>query len=161
MSKFGDWLKRTMFEDVSAESSSVELDDVLLKALLGGEQITREKAMTLPAVSSAVSLISNIIATMPVKLYKRKQGIISEVERDPRVSFLNGNTGDTVNAFQLKTKLVEDYLLDKGGYAVIERRRNDVTGVYYVEPSRVTVYKNADPVHKYVRFQINTKYYDD
>ena len=46
------------------------VDDVLLKALLSGEPITREQAMTIPAVSAAVDFISNTIAAMPVKLYR-------------------------------------------------------------------------------------------
>ena len=33
------------------------VDDVLLQALLNGETITREKAMTLPAVNGAVDFI--------------------------------------------------------------------------------------------------------
>lgn len=47
------------------------VDDVLLKALLDGTPITREQAMTVPAVSAAVDFISSTIASMPVKLYKK------------------------------------------------------------------------------------------
>ena len=50
------------------------VDDVLLQALLNGETITREKVMTLPSVNGAVDFISNCIASMPVKLYKVKDG---------------------------------------------------------------------------------------
>ena len=78
------------------------VSDVLLKALLEGEEITREKALTLPAVSGAVDFISNSVACMPVKLYKYKQGKVEEVEGDPRTKILNGDTGDTLDAFQLK-----------------------------------------------------------
>ena len=46
------------------------IDDVLLQALINGEAITREKAMTLPAVAGAVDFISNMIACMPVSLFK-------------------------------------------------------------------------------------------
>ena len=43
--------------------------DVLLRALMNNETITREKALTLPAVSGAVDLICNAVACTPVKLY--------------------------------------------------------------------------------------------
>ena len=69
------------------------VDDVLLQALLNGETITREKALTLPAVSGAVDYISNSIASMPVKLYKYKDGKVEEVEKDTRTILLNGDTG--------------------------------------------------------------------
>ena len=124
------------------------VSDVLLKALITGETITREKALTLPAVSGAVDFISNSVASMPVKLYKRKQGTVEEVEDDTRVRLLNGDTGDTLDAFQLKKAMVEDYLLGKGGYCYIERKRNDVIALRYVEDIFVTVLKNYKPIFK-------------
>ena len=90
------------------------VSDVLLQALINGETITREKALTLPAVSGAVDFISNSVASMPVKLYKYKQGKVEEQEGDARVKLLNGDTGDTLDAFQMKKAMVEDYLLGKG-----------------------------------------------
>lgn len=124
------------------------VDDVLLRALLSGETITREKALTLPAVSGAVDFICNCVACMPVKLYKTKQGKVEEVENDVRTKLLNGDTGDTLDAFQLKKAMVEDYLLGKGGYAYIQKSRNDVTGIFYVEEKNITIMKNTEPIHK-------------
>lgn len=138
---------------------STQLDDVLLQALLNGETITREKALTLPAVSEAVDLISSMVASMPVKIYKCKQGKVSEVEGDTRTKLLNGDTGDTLNALQMKEAMVEDYLLGKGGYSVVRKNRNDVTGLFYVRDIYVSILQNADPVYKYNIFEIATKQY--
>ena len=55
-----------------SEPTTQVATDVLLQALLNNETITKEQALTLPAVSGAVSLIANIIASMPIKLYKYK-----------------------------------------------------------------------------------------
>jgi HK97 family phage portal protein len=125
-----------------------EVSDVLLQALINGETITREKAMTLPAVAGAVDFICNMVASMPVKLYKYKSGRVEEVEGDTRVALLNGDTGDTLNAYELKYKLTEDYLMDKGGYAYIQRYRNEVTGLFYVEPIYVSLINNYQPIFK-------------
>lgn len=125
-----------------------QVSDVLLRALLNGETITREKALTLPSVSGAVDFICNSVACMPVKLYKYKQGKVTEVENDPRTRLLNGDTGDTLDAFQMKKALVEDYLLGKGGYAYIQKSRNDVTGIFYVEEKYITIMKSPEPIHK-------------
>lgn len=127
---------------------TLPVSDVLLQALLNGETITREKALTLPAVSGAVDFISNSVASMPVKLYKYKDGKVEEQEKDTRVRLLNGDTGDTLDAFQLKKAMVADYLLGKGGYCYIQRNRNDVTGLYYVEDMYVTIMKNYKPIYK-------------
>lgn len=124
------------------------IDDVLLQALINGETITREKAMTLPAVAGAVDFISNMIACMPVKLYKYKQGKVEEVEDDPRVKILNNDTGDTLDPYQFKKAMVEDYLMGKGGYAYIGKNRNEVTGLYYVENIYISFLKNYKPIFK-------------
>ena len=152
-----DRFKKLFKNDINLNDQSVELDDVILRALLNGEEITKEKALTLPPVSSAVDLISGIIASMPVKLYKYKQGKVTEVEGDTRTKLLNSDTADTLTAYSLKKNLVQDYLLDKGGYAVIRRNRNEVTGLFYVDPVYVCPFINADPVYKYVTFLIGTK----
>lgn len=119
-----------------------------MRALLEGEVITREKAMTLPAVAGAVDLISSTIASMPVKLYKYKQGKVEEQDSDPRVRLLNNDTGDTLDAYQFKKAMVEDYLMGKGGYAYIRRYRNKVTGLFYVREIFISVIKNFKPIFK-------------
>ena len=123
-------------------------NDVLLQALLNSQPITREQALTLPAVSGAVDFISGMIASMPVKLYKYKDGKVESKDDDPRVLLRNGDTGDTLDAFQMKKAMVEDYLLGKGGYAYIRRNRNDVTGLFYVKDIFVSAIPNFKPIYK-------------
>ena len=124
------------------------IDDVLLQAIFNGEVIDREKAMTLPAVAGAVDFISGMIACMPVKLYKYKQGKVEEVEDDNRVKLLNNDTGDTLDPYQFKKAMVEDYLMGKGGFAYIKKNRNEVTGLYYVENIYISFLKNYKPIFK-------------
>lgn len=136
-----------------------EIDDVLLKALIGNETITREKALTLPAVSGAVDFICNCVACMPVKLYKYENKKVEVVENDNRVKLLNSDTGDTLDGFQFKKAMVEDYLLGKGGYAYIQRSRNDVTGIFYVEEKHITIMQIKEPIYKQFFIQIDGKEY--
>lgn len=124
------------------------IDDVLLQALINGEAITRDKAMTLPAVAGAVDYISNMIACMPVKLYKYKQGKVEEITDDTRVKLLNNDTGDTLDPFQFKKAMVQDYLMGKGGYAFIRKNRNDFVGLYYVQDIYISFLKNYKPIYK-------------
>ena len=69
MGFFSGFRKRDREVDVNT------VDDVLLRAILRGEAISRQDALTLPAVSGAVDFISGTIASMPVKLYKYTKGI--------------------------------------------------------------------------------------
>lgn len=139
-----NWNKR----ETETPAPEPQVSDVLLRALLTGEPVTRQKAMMLPAVSAAVDFITSTIACMPVKLYKETKGVVAEVTNDNRVTMLNGDTGDTLDGYQLKKAMVEDYLMGKGGYCYIARSRNDVTGLYYVSTDNVTININSDPIYK-------------
>ena len=137
-------------QDVSVGTSVDEstVSDVLLRALLSGETISRDKAMNIPAVASAVDLISSSVASMPVRLFKYKDGHVEEVVKDERVAMLNGDTRDTLDGFQLKKGIVMDYLLDGNGYCYIKREGNDVAGLYYVDDMFVAVSILEEPIYK-------------
>lgn len=137
--------------DVSVVSTAVDestVSDVLLSALLAGETISREKAMNIPAVASAVDMISSAVASMPVRLFKYKDDHVVEVKDDARVAMLNGDTHDTLDGLQMKNALVLDYLLDGNGYAYIQREGNDVTGLYYVDSQFIAISILDEPIHK-------------
>lgn len=135
------------------------VDDVLLEALIKGETITREKAMTLPVVNGNVDFISSAIACMPVKLYKYKDKSVEELRDDTRVKLLNRDTGDTLDAYQMKKAMVTDYLMGKGGYCYIQKQRNEVTGLFYVEDVYITIFKVHEPIFK--EYQIYVGGYDE
>jgi len=142
MGLFDRFIKRATTIDLN------KVDDILLKAILSGSAIKRDDALTLPAVSGAVDFICGTIASMPIKLYKYKSGHVEEVD-DPRVTMLNSDTGDTLDAYQMKKALVEDYLLGKGGYCYIERDRNDVKSLKYIPDDFICIYRNPNPLDKY------------
>lgn len=139
-----DFMKK---RDREVDPSTV--DDVLLRAILNGDPISREDALTLPAVSGAVDFISGTIASMPVKLYKYKKGRVEEQDNDPRVKMLNCDTGDTLDAYQMKKAMVEDYLLGKGGYCWIERDRNEVKALKYIPDDFISIYRDPNPLEKW------------
>ena len=138
-----------IFKKRDTEVDASTVDDVLLKAIINGDAIKREDALTLPAVSGAVDFISSTIASMPVKLYKYKNGKVEEQDKDPRVNMLNVDTGDTLDGYQLKKALVEDYLLGKGGYCYIERERNEVVALKYIPDDFICIYRDPNPLDKW------------
>ena len=139
------WKKR---EETLDES---KCDDVLLRAMLGGLEITREDALAIPAVSGWVDFICNTFAQIPFKLYKEtvKDGkrITEEVD-DDRVAIINDDTGDTLDGFQFKKAICEDYLLGKGGYAYIGKVGTKFNALYYVKCDSVSVNANEKAIHK-------------
>ena len=138
----GDTASNNTGEATNGDTGNVS--DVLLTSIINGEAISREQALSIPSVSADV----DFIAAMPVKLYKRKDKRVEEITDDPRVRFLNADTGDTLDAFQMKKALVTDYLLGKGGYCFIRRNRNTVTGLYYVEDDYICIIYDYQPIYK-------------
>lgn len=139
-----------------------QVDDVLLKALMSGGEITRDEALTIPAISSAVGLISDSFAMIPFKLYRKsiKDGKkqTKEIE-DGRIDIINRDTKDTLDGFQFKKAICEDYLLGKGGYAYINKRGNKFIGLNYTEQDKITIFKNTDPINKNFYLQVNGETY--
>ena len=53
----------------------------ILKALLANDEMTREKAMQIPALAGAINEIAETVANVPIKLYKRGKKHIAKMER--------------------------------------------------------------------------------
>lgn len=162
--KIRNVFKRNIKNETNKETSVDEnsANDVILKALIAGEEIDREKVLMIPAVSSAVGLICDSFAMIPFRLYKKttKDGKkqTSEVE-DDRVNIINLDTKDTLDGFQFKKAIAEDYLLGKGGYAYINKKGNDFVGVNYVEEKKVLFERNTDAIYKNYNVLVDGKSY--
>ena len=150
---------KSVFNNKNIKNEDEEIGDPLLTALLRDEPITREKALMIPAISSNVDYIGNMIASIPIKLYRKKNDKVEEVKDDIRVFLLNNDTGDTLDAFQMKKAMIEDYLLGKGGYCYIKKDLNKIEGLFYVEDRKVSIYKSTDPINKNIVFRIGSKSY--
>lgn len=145
--------KVNIFKRKRAEPTvSPIVDDVLLKSLFYGEEIDREKALNIPAVARCVNLISETVSMIPIKLYKEEmvdgKSKTIEVAGDSRPDLLNDDTKDTLNGVQFKRAIVRDYLLFGKAYAYINKKRNNVQSLHYIEAQKVQVNKNFDPIFK-------------
>lgn len=114
-----------------------------LRSYLGKEsQLTEEQLMGIPAVEAAVNLISNSIASLPLKLYKRNEsGDLIEV-KDSRQSLLNDEPNESLSGYALKRKIVKDILFYGTSKTVIERKSetsNEISGLYPLEPKDITI----------------------
>lgn len=139
-----------------------QVDDLLLKALLHGGEVDRTTALSLPVISGCVDLICNTFAMIPFKLYQEtvKDGKRATTEIiDNRVKLINEDTTDTLDGFQFKKAICEDYLMGKGGYAYIKKIGNKVVGIFYVEDGKISIQKNADAIYKRFDVMVDGKTY--
>lgn len=142
------------------EERSQSLEEVLLEAGLLTNNITKSQALSIPSFSANVELIASTIASIPVQLYTESDGKVTEVE-DHRNVLLNDETGDTLNSYQFKKALVIDYLIEGEGFAYINRERNKIKSLHYVDSNSVSVYKNTDAIYKSIDILVDGNTYRD
>ena len=141
------WERRKEKRSILEEDES-GLKDLLLAAGLIEDSITRIEALNIPTLAGCVELISSLVASIPIKLYKEEDEEVTEVKDDIRIKLLNEETGDTLTSFEMKKALVIDYLLMGNGYIYINKERGNIESLHYVKESDVSINRNVDPIFK-------------
>lgn len=136
-----------------------DLAEPLLKAFLGNDEMTREKAMQIPAIAGAINEIAETVANVPIKLYKRGEKRVEEVKGDWRVYLLNEDTGDTLDANMMKQALVKDYFLDGEGNIYVDWVGMEIRSLRYVQSNHVSYAPNADVIFKKYTLLVQGKRY--
>lgn len=163
--------KETRSENDNPTSPNDTGEEVLLSSLLRGDEITAEKALSIPAVSSAVNRVASMVAVLPIKLYKREDdgnGRSKTIEvkgdkDDKRQFLLNIDSGDVLTQYAFKRNLAKDFLLEKGGFAYIktDRRGGKPQELRYVPPKDITaVINDVNPLDKDGRYMVLGKQYE-
>ena len=94
-------------------SSDGDGSELLISALGGNTKLTVNTALQVPAVAHCVDMIASAIAALPIKLYRREaNGKVKEITDDSRLKILNSETGDTMNADNMRRMWVRDYLTE-------------------------------------------------
>ena len=155
-------MKLFNFKKRSIEANQDITDDLLLKSILSENTIGKAEALNIPAVARCVNLISDTVSMIPIKLYKEEMvnGKRKTVEiEDSRCDLFNYDTKDTLDGVQFKKALVRDYLLDGNAYAYINKRRNLVKSLHYVDCDHVLINQNFDPIFKDYNIMVYGKTY--
>ena len=129
--------------------------------------VTKKEALSIPAVFASISFIANIVAMLPINLYK-KITVKSEttnttetvqVKSDNRTRLLNLDTGDALDSVQFWRSLIFDYFLGKGGYAYINRENGYIKSLHYIDESIVSILEGVDPIFKDFDLYVNGNSY--
>lgn len=157
------WWNFRKTEKRDTVNTGLTLDDIL-SSFVDPSEITKEQAMMIPSYASCVNLISDTVASLPIKLYKISDvdETVEEVKNDPRVTLLNTDTGDLLNPFMWKKAIVEDALTYGVGYSYINRQRNTVQSLNYVHNPQVGVMVlDPNPIFKKFEFTVYGSIYKE
>lgn len=140
-------------EQRSADVHPITYEDVY--GVSGGFSIFKQHnsfAMSLSAVYSAVELISNSIALLPIQVkFKDDKGEPQvNSEHELNIAFNNND----MSKYMIIKMMVSDMLLFGNGYALIERSGAHVTGIRYLESNDVQV--QWDKYKKKLYYTCNT-----
>jgi HK97 family phage portal protein len=129
------------------------LEEILINGGVLTNSVSKAQALNIPTLSACVELIATTVASLPIKLYE-ETGETTKSILDSRVDLINDDTKDTMDGYQFKHALVEDFLLHGGGYAYINRARNDVKSLHYVDNLLMTITTNTDPIYKSAQMNV-------
>lgn len=125
-----------------------EVDAAILRAWLSGESVGRERAVNIPSLAGCLNKIAGTVAAVPIRMYKRETNRITEVLDDNRIVLLNSETGDTLDAYQMKRAVILDYFLGRGGYIFIDKVKNEIRSLRYVSEKNISFNENPDVIFK-------------
>lgn len=152
------WGKRKEERSI-LEQDETGLKDLLLAAGLIEDSITRVEALNIPTLAGCVELISSLVASIPIKLYKEEDEEVTEIKDDIRLKLLNEETGDTLTSFEMKKALVIDYLLMGNGYIYINKEWGNIVSLHYIKESNISINRNVDPIFKNYDVLVNGETY--
>jgi HK97 family phage portal protein len=133
-------------EAIETRDANVADEEGVLAALWGGYAagtvaISGAAALRVPAVASAVRVISEAAASLPVRIMERAEdGTETEDLNHPIGLLLRGDVNPWTSAFELIRDLTADCLTkDWGGLAFVNRIGDEVREVIRYQPSMISV----------------------
>ena len=140
-------------EKRSADVHPITYEDVY--GVSGGFSIFKQHnsfALSLSAVYSAVELISNSIALLPIQVKFKDDKGEPQVNSEHELNLAFNN--NDMSKYMIIKMMVVDMLLFGNGYALIERSGGHVTGIRYLESNDVQV--QWDKYKKKLYYTCNT-----
>ena len=109
----------------------------LSNSLQYGLSGAKNPPLSLSTVYSAVNLISDAIATLPITIKAHNKEGVSELDQHPLKDIFTSNLTTKYTLFKT---ILQSVLLKGNAYCYIERKGGKVTGLRYLQPEDVQVY---------------------
>lgn len=123
--------------------------------------LDEDDALKIPAIKNGVELIASSIAALPIYLYKEKNGQVERVFDDNREFLLNKEPNFLETAYNLKKKMVKDFILHGGSYALLEKDGLNIDAIYNINASTITaellINNKGIPIGVDYKFALNGK----
>lgn len=161
------WQRTKVYKDekLKTEKELKKEEEALNGLFLTGEndilEVNRQQALNIPSIGFGINFITDTIAGLEIKLYKVEDNKVIEVKNDKRLRLLNDDTGDILTGFQLKKAVLEDFLLEGSGHIYINKKRNEIKSLHYVEANEISVLTNNEPIFKDIKISVRGEEYNE
>ncbi len=145
-----DWFKRSNDAEILADIAEGY-------APISTATKTRQDALSIPAVATAVDWIAGAIASLPIRMYKATESGYQEVFDDYRLPLVNQYSGNCMTASDLIRNIITDYLLDGNGFAYVVKRGNKIEKLAYIPPFKLTYTESVDVIDKVLKIWIDSR----
>lgn len=148
-----NWLKKKE----TRSDDEVLADFISGLSPLSGKVVSKKEALSIPVVAQSVNWISSVVASLPIKMYRKTEKGFIEVYDDYRLPLLNDYSGNCMTANDLKRQVISDLLLDGNGYAYISKRGNKITKLSYVPTTKLTYTESVNSIDKILNVWVDGK----
>ncbi|MFR5643238.1 MAG: phage portal protein [Clostridium paraputrificum] len=150
---------RSLFGFEKRNNSSI-FSSSLSSSATSNVYVTSKNVTEIPMVNANINYIAGRIAPLKVKLYKREDEKIVDVQ-DERTRLLNNDCGGVISVYNTKFNMIKDFLIQGRSHIYIDRKGLKVNSLRYVNPSDVMIMGNNDPIFKEVQYSVMGKPYND
>lgn len=123
--------------------------------------LSEDDALKIPAIKNGIELIASSIAALPIYLYREKDGQVEKIFGDNREFLLNNEPNFLETAYNLKKKMVKDFILYGGSYALLEKDGLNIDAIYNINASTITaellINNKGIPIGVDYKFALNGK----
>ena len=148
-----NWLKKKE----TRSDDEVLADFISGLSPISGKVVSKKEALSIPVVAQSVNWISSVVASLPIKMYRKTEKGYIEVYDDYRLPLLNDYSGNCMTANDLKRQIISDLLLDGNGYAYISKRGNKITKLSYVPTTKLTYTESVNSIDKILNVWVDGK----
>ncbi len=142
-----NWLKRIFGQREQRTLTIRDADgwqDILGPGTASGVNVTPTAALGVPAALRAVTLLSGAVASLPLKVYRKKDGGREAATDQVAYRLLHEAPNPLMTPFTLKELIMNGLLLNGNFFAYIDYQAGRPAALWPINPANVTVEQDRD-----------------
>lgn len=120
-----------------------DAERIIEYAIDAGIKLDYDTAMKICALNNGVTLIAETIASLPLNLYQEQEGTTRKQIKDKRHNLINLENSVLTTSFNMKKKLIIDYIMRGNGYLDINKSIDgEITSLLNIDESEIVIETN-------------------